>query len=121
MNDRIRILENSGKKILFVSYSNLGVQEMLNLIPEMEEVQLSNKINLVVFDVSNTHFNAKLKEAGKASIKFIESQIGKVYGAVFGIRGIQRIIASAIDRNTYFANDLDDAIQHVLNQMAKAA
>lgn len=115
MNARIKIIEKGEKSILFADYSNLKPDEILALVPEIREIQIEKRIKLLIFDVANTRFNAEIKEAGKESIKFVESKLGKTHTALLGIRGIQKIIASAVSRDVYFASNLDDAVEHLLN------
>lgn len=114
MNTRIKVIEKGEKSILFVDYSNLKVDEILALVPEIREIQIEKRIKLLLFDVHNTRFNAEIKESGKESLKIVESKIGKTHTALIGIRGIQKIIANAASRDVYFASDLDDAVAHLL-------
>jgi hypothetical protein len=43
------------------------------------------------------------------SIEFIQSKLGKIHIALVGLSGVQKIIASAIDRDTHFASSMNEA------------
>jgi iron-sulfur cluster repair protein YtfE (RIC family) len=121
MTDKIKIIEKEGTKILFTNLSNLSTKEILLMFPIMTEQAIKHKISLNIIDISNTHSNSEIKDGSKAAIAAIEQKIGKVETALIGIRGIQKIIANAISTNTYFANDLDDAINHLMKRYHKTA
>jgi len=121
MTDKIKIIEKGGTKILFTNLSNMSTKEILSMFPIMAELAIQHRINLNIIDITNTHSNAEIKDGSKAAIASIETKIGKVESALIGIRGIQKIIANAISSNNYFANDLDDAINHLLKRYNKTA
>jgi hypothetical protein len=117
MNERLEVIERGGYKILSVNMSGQSIPEIIEMFPQMNAVAIPNKIRLFVLNIEKTHSNSDLKEASKQSISELEASVGKVYSALIGIRGIQKIIANAINRDQYFANDADDAIDWLLKRI----
>jgi len=119
MNDRIKIIERSGFKILSVNMSDLSIPEVLSMYPEVNAIAIPQKIRLIMLDITNTRSTSEIKDKSKEAINELEAAVGTVYSALIGIRGIQKIIANAISRNQHFAENTDEAIDWLIQQVNK--
>ena len=119
MNERIKIIEKSGHKILSVDMSNLTIPEVLSMYPEVNAIAIPQKIRLIMLDVTNTRSSSEIKDKSKEAISELEATVGTVYSALVGIRGIQKIIANAISRNQHFAESTQEAIEWLIDQVNK--
>ena len=111
MDDRVQIKTENGIKVLFIDFSNLPTEDVLKMLPKMNEAAVSNKLVLYILDAKNINMTGEGKSAVETSIKDIESKLGKTYSAIIGFTGIQKIIANAINKDTYFAKDYSDAVE----------
>lgn len=119
MASRIKIVEHKGQKVLLLDASNLKPEEIVAMFPEYQQIGVANKIRLYALDVTNTRSNDDIRKGSKESIDFIQSRLGTVYIALIGISGIQKVIASAINRDTYFASSLEDACETLVKKISK--
>jgi hypothetical protein len=117
MSDRIKILTHKGQKVLLLNASSLKPDEIIALFPEYQQTGAANKIHLYALDVSNTRSNDDIRKASTASIAYIKNQVGEIHVALVGITGIQKIIASAIERNSYFASNMEDALNWLVKKV----
>jgi hypothetical protein len=62
-----------------------------------------------MLDITGTYSTPKVKETASNARQKANKQLGKVYSALIGISTIQRIIANAINKEQYFASNIDDA------------
>ena len=119
MVDRLKVVTEKGKDVLYVDLSGLPSQNIIEIFPELNKIAFTKKIRLFIFNITNTHTTVEVKNASKASIQEIESKLGKIASALFGLTGIQKIIANAISKDQYFAKDYADAMRWVLEQSEK--
>jgi hypothetical protein len=117
MPSRVKLTVHQGKTILILDASGLKPEEIIALFPEYEKMGLANKVHLYALDVSNTRSNSDIQKASKASIDTIQSKLGKIHIALVGITGIQKIIASAIDRDTHFAENMNEALDWLVKKV----
>jgi hypothetical protein len=120
MSNRIKILDYKGHKILLLDASNLKVEEIIALFPEYQQTGATNRIRLYLLDVTNTRSNDDIRKASSASIDYIKSKVGEIHVSLVGITGLQKIIASAIKRDSYFASSLEDGKDWLVKQAAGA-
>jgi hypothetical protein len=117
MSNRIKLIEYKSKKIVILDASSLRPDEIIALFPEFQQLGIANKVHLYALDVTNTHSNDDIRKASTASQEYIKSKVGTIHLSLVGLSGVQKIIASAINRSTYFASSLDDAKEWLSKQV----
>ena len=110
MHKRLKVVTERGIEILVVDLAGLSPDEILEIFPEITALSLSKKIRYNIFDITDTQTTAEIKDASKKSIAEVEKVVGRVYISLIGLRGIQKLIANAISKNSYFASDYQDAL-----------
>jgi hypothetical protein len=121
MNERVQIIEYKNKKIILVDLSNLSIEEILNIFPIYTEMALSTRINLVAMDITNTYTDKRIKEESIESSNKVRAALGEQHIALVGIRGIQKIIANAINRNQHFAATREEAYEWLFKKSTEQA
>ena len=111
MNDRLRLINEGEIEMLFVDSSDLSPEEILSLLSKMRKLSLQKKIRYNILDLSNTRTSNDIKQQSQRNIQEIEAQIGKIYMALIGLKGLQKTIANAISSRNYFAVDYSDAVR----------
>jgi repressor of nif and glnA expression len=111
MNERLQIVEYKGKKILLADLSDLKTEQIVETISLFTEMAISTKINLLVLDTTNTYNNARIKKASLESREKVRAALGEFHTALVGLGNLQKIIATAIDSNQYFAATRKDAYE----------
>ncbi|MBP1627940.1 MAG: hypothetical protein H6Q00_2415 [Holophagaceae bacterium] len=119
MSERVQIITHKGHKIMFADTSNLKPAEIVDLIHASTQPMLAEKITLLCTDVTNTTTDDSIKKAAAESLAKVTAANGKVHSCIVGIRGIQKIIASAIVRDTYFPSSKEDALDWLVKQAEK--
>ena len=116
MSDRFQILTHKGHKILFGDFTGLKPAEIVAQITASTQPMIDQKINFLCNDVANTTSDDSIKKAAAESLAKVTAANGKVFSSIVGIRGIQKIIASAIVRDTYFASNREEAFDWLVSQ-----
>ncbi|MGC8771716.1 MAG: hypothetical protein ACP5Q5_10755 [Brevinematia bacterium] len=114
MDERIKLLEKNGAKILFCDISSLDEDSILEYHNKMLQMGLDMKIRLFVIDIRDTYTTPKISESSKNLGKTLDEKNGKSFVALIGVTGIKKVIANAISKDMYFANDLDDAVNWLI-------
>jgi hypothetical protein len=107
--ENISIIAHLGKRIAFFDAKNLKENEICEGIEKLTDIAITNKINLLMLDISGTHTTPKVRETASNANKRANAELGKIYNALIGLSQLQRIIASAINREQYFASNIEDA------------
>jgi hypothetical protein len=113
MSERISKVVRDGKVIVILDLSGLKEEEILPLFPAFQEFVVKERCTRLLIDISDTYTTEKVKAASMASDAYVKEKLGKTSKALVGVKGVQRIIANAIDRNQYFASDREDALRHL--------
>ncbi len=116
MLDRVKVITHKGKKVIFVDNSNLKPAEIIANFPIFLDLAISQKINLVCMDVTNTMTDDAIKQAGAENHAKMDAALGKHYSAIVGIRGIQKILANAMQKGQCFAATKEEALDWLVAQ-----
>jgi hypothetical protein len=119
MEEKIKVINYQGQKIVFVDMSGMKEEEILLLQKKMAEVGIRENARLFILDVHDTHTTEKVKNGSKEVIAAIEAKVGKVRNALLGLSGLQKMIANLISRDLYFASNTDDASKWLVEQLKK--
>jgi len=119
MSSRAQVITHKGHKILFVDCAGLKPAEIVAEINGSTQPMIDQKINLLCNDVANTTTDDSIKKAAAESMAKVTAANGRVFSSIVGIRGIQKIIASAIARDTYFASSKEEAFDWLVSQANK--
>jgi hypothetical protein len=106
--ERIKILTHNKSNIAFLDAKNLSEDENCEWIDKLNNFAITNKIRLLLLDVTGTHITVKVKEAASASAKKTNAILGKTYIALIGLTPMQRMLANVINQGQYFASDMED-------------
>ena len=118
--ERTSIITHQGCRIVFFDGKNLKEDEICEGIEKFTDISVENKINLSILDVTGTHTTPKVRETASNAVKRASSQLGKLYSALIGLSAVQRIIANAINRDQYFASNIEDAKNWLVSKAKKA-
>jgi len=94
--ERIKFIQQSGKKLLFLDFSNCNVEELLEAIDEAKTIIKTQPENslLILTDVTNARFNEevsrKMKEFTTHNKPYVKES------AVVGVIGLKKIILDAV-------------------------
>ncbi|MDF1561599.1 MAG: hypothetical protein P1V51_01075 [Deltaproteobacteria bacterium] len=107
MSERVSTLVHEGKSILFIDLSGLRGEAMMPVLEEAKRRMqaLGDEPLRVLTDVRDAYFTKETKDFSRSLVR--SDRNGR--SALVGITGVQRIIASAIFRDNYYAKDLEDA------------
>lgn len=85
--------------------------DFLEVIGQQEEASLksNDKDILHLLNFTDSKMSSASKERANAMIKKLNDKGYNVKTACFGIGNLQRLIASAVQRDIYFAKNIDDA------------
>ncbi|MBU2886183.1 hypothetical protein KO507_10455 [Gilvimarinus agarilyticus] len=110
-SDRIKIILHKGKEIYYFDFSELRADEhpWLMEIGFNQALKTNPKKIRYISNVAKTRLNLESKEKASEIFDILKEKGIEYKGAVIGITGIQRLIVSAIDRDTYFTNSLEKA------------
>lgn len=112
---RLQAIEEQGKKIYYTDFSGLNEADFLVLLKKAmdRDMELPEK-SLLLQDISGTVLTDKIKvEIDKGAVI---AKRKKYIFALLGITGIKRIVAQAINRNTFFTKDIEQAKDWLLKQ-----
>ena len=116
MHEKMNINDELGIEVLFVDFSNLTEKEILEAFPLVTEMNISRELRYNIFDVSNTRTTSNIRDAAKKEIEAAEQVVGKIYRALVGVSGIEKMIAKIISKDVYFADDFEDAKRWIVEQ-----
>jgi len=116
MIDSLTVLERDGFKILFANYANLDEGSIVGSHPSMTERAIRDGIRLFLYDISNTHTTRAIRASSAETLKAIEASNGKTYHAFYGLRGVQKVIANAIAKDSFFAKNMEEGLDFLLKQ-----
>ncbi|MBP1627942.1 MAG: hypothetical protein H6Q00_2417 [Holophagaceae bacterium] len=116
MSNRVQIITHKGKKIVFVDNSNLTPAEIIANFPIFSKLAIDNKIRLVCMDVTNTTTDDNIKKAGAETHAKMTAALGHTCSAIVGIRGIQKILANAMQKGQCFAETKEQALDWLVEQ-----
>ena len=111
MENRVSEILHKGKKIIYGDYSGLKLNDFIEIIEQQESVSLksTDKNILHLLNFTDSKMNKESKERADTMIKNLNDKGFNVKTACFGIGSLQRYIASAVQKNMYFAKDMNDA------------
>jgi hypothetical protein len=111
MENRISEIQHNGKKIINGDYSGLKLNDFLEVIEQQENMSLKSpdKNILHLLNFTDCKMNTESKERANTMLERLNENGHNVKTACFGIGSLQRIIASAVQRNMYFAKNIADA------------
>ena len=119
--ERIHWLKHNGLDILFNDYKALKNDKITEAIKESEKQALSvssSKI-YVINDVTGSFMNSESTAAAKHWEQACISNGKKMFLALVGVTGIKRVLANVIKKDIYFAKNIDDAKNWLLNESKK--
>jgi hypothetical protein len=119
MEERIQVLTHLGEKLLHANLSGLSEDEIIVIHEKIKAIAIRDKIYLHILDVSNTNTTQRVKEVAATTMKEIISKIGPIYSSLIGLRLAQQIIANMINRDQYFASNLEDAKDWLVKKYKK--
>ena len=116
--ERIRWISHKGFDILVLDYSNLLEEKFVELIDKATHFQLENVSGkvLVLCDVSNTRSTPRVQRASRKSNETLIKNGIRQKLATIGLNRMQRVIATAIKRDMYFASSEDDALNWLITE-----
>ena len=111
MGNRVSEIMHNGKKIIYGDYSGLTTDDFLAVIEQQESASLKSieKNILHLLNFTDCKMSGKSKDRANEMMKKLNEKGYTVKTACFGIGSLQRLIASAVQRNMYFAKNIDDA------------
>ncbi|MBP1628786.1 MAG: hypothetical protein H6Q00_3261 [Holophagaceae bacterium] len=116
MSEFVQVIEHKGKKVVFFNCVGMNPDKAASLFPEVTQMCIANRINLVFSDVTDSSANDALKAAAVESTKAVAAALGSIHTALVGIKGIQRIIAQAVVKDQYFAKTREEALDHLVSK-----
>jgi hypothetical protein len=119
MEEKLTIIEHKGQRLLYANFAGLGEDEILALFDQMKVLCIQHKIHLQIVNVLNTDTTPKIKEAAITIRQEIAAAIGTIYSSLVGLRLSQQIVANVISRDQYFASNLEDAKDWLVNKYEK--
>jgi hypothetical protein len=117
--ERINIITHKGVRILALDGKNLKEDELCESIEKHSETAIANKINLMLLDVTNTRSTTKVKDVSFKSRKKMDDALGQCYSAIIGLSSLQRLVANTVNRDQYFATDMEDGKNWLVKKSAK--
>lgn len=113
----IKILQHKGKEIVLFDCSNQKPEDIVSVLPEVTRTMIAKRINLLLNDITNTTSDDRIKQAAVKCNQDVSTALDiKVHGAFVGMRGIQKIIASAVARDNCFASSQEEALDWLVKQ-----
>ncbi|MBN1410975.1 MAG: hypothetical protein JW969_09020 [Spirochaetales bacterium] len=121
MNERIKIIQRGGFRVISVDLSNLNEDEILQMQTKMLELSLRERVKYFLINIKNTHTTEKIKNGSIEIVKKIEAELGKSETVLLGLTGIQKLIANLISKDIYFAKDEEDGMRWLSEKSKKSA
>jgi hypothetical protein len=111
MQNRVSEVIHRDKKIIYADYSGLSFDDFVEVIGQQEAVSLKSpqKDILHLLNFTDCKMSTASKERANTMMKKLQENGYSVKTACFGIGSLQRLIASAVQKNMYFAKNMDDA------------
>ena len=111
MENRVSEISHRGRKIIYGDYSGLRFNDFNDVIGQQEAASLkaTDKNILHLLNFTDSKMSANSKDRANAMLKTLIDNGYTVKSACFGIGNLQRLIASAVQRNMYFAKSMEDA------------
>lgn len=118
MEDRISEVSHKGKKIIYGDYSGLTFNDFVETIDQHEKVSLKaiNKNIMHLLNFTDCKMSGEARDRAKTMLKTLNDNGYTVKAACFGIGTLQRIIASAVEKNMYFAKSKEDAMDWLVKE-----
>ena len=118
MSENVRWIEHKGKKILYCDYSDLTEVEVIAVIEDHEKVLLEcGKSSVLILNrAPDVKITSRIKNRGDESDHLLKSRGIENVTAVVGLPTLQRIIASVIKRDIFFAKSEAEAMEWLVNQ-----
>lgn len=116
---RVKFIEHTGKRVLFINYAGCDVPMLKAVTEEMHRVISKESLNsvLTLNDFAGTAFDSEsiavLKSRVEANAPFVRR------AAVIGISGLQRLIYEAIQKFTRRNIPLFDTREEALDWLVK--
>nr|WP_320134022.1 hypothetical protein [uncultured Holophaga sp.] len=116
MSERIQAITHKGKSIIIVDNSNLTPAQIVANFPLFSKLAIDRKIRRVCMDVTGTTTDESIKKAGAETHDKMNAALGHTYSAIVGIRGIQKILANAMQKGQCFAETREQALDWLAEQ-----
>lgn len=113
------VIYHKGQKIVFTDLSGLNEQEILKGLEESKDLVLKENVKLLIVDVTNTTTTKTIKEKASGIISDVEQNVGKFHSSLIGLRLAQQVIANLINRDQYFASNIEDAKEWLAKKASK--
>ena len=110
----VEILTYQGKEIIFLNMNGLGEDEQLKAIEETDRVFASKNNILNITDVGNTTTTPAVKT--KANELHQKHRDRITAEAIVGVSGLKRMMAQSMNKDMYFAKNLEDAKDWLIKQ-----
>jgi len=96
--DRVYFLQNKGKEILYVDYSNLKADEVVDVLKKVNEQLVFRPKNsvLTLTNFEGTRFNSDTLNHFKQQV--LETREYVKAGAIIGITGLQKIAYDVVSK-----------------------
>ncbi len=113
--ERVKFIRHQEKEILFLDFSNSGIEEVLKTIEDAKRVMRARPEQslLTLTDVTNARFNEAVGDGMKQLTDHNRNSVKA--SAVVGVTGLQKIIFGAIvafsKRNIESFDDVEQAKQ----------
>jgi hypothetical protein len=118
MENRISEVSHKGKTIIYGDYSGLTFDDFIKTIEQHEEASLkaSDKNILHLLNFTDCKMSGDARDRAKAMLKKLNDKGYSVKSACFGIGSLQRLIASAVQKDIYFAKTREDAMDWLVKE-----
>jgi len=115
VKDRIKWVEFNGKKILFADYSNVNEDQFVEGIEEQEKESenAEGKMVLHLMDFTKAPMKKRAQKRADEMMANLQAKGFSVRSACFGITGLQRVIASMVKKDIFFAKHKLEALERL--------
>lgn len=114
MEKFVEIITFQGKEIVFLNLNGLNEEEQLTAIDETDKIFATKQNILNVTDVGNTTTTPAVKDKANELHQKHKDRIKAE--AIIGVSGLKRMLAQRMNKDMYFAQNIDDAKNWIVKQ-----
>ena len=116
MNDRISKVVHKGREVVILDLSGLMPAEIVPIMLEFTEYVVEQRCTRHLVDITDTFITAEVEKAVAAARSSVSDRLGEIKSALVGARGVQMVLAGAIDKKQYLARSREDALNHLASE-----
>ena len=116
--ERVSTIKHNGVSIAFLNATRvIDIDEFCQYLENLTDLAIAQNTNRILIDVENAFMAPKVRQTTKKEAQRARAHFGQIYTAISGVKGLPRVVINLLNRDEYFAKNLDDAKTWLISKM----